>query len=185
MENKIKLPAPRNFIEVQTGDTTRFDGLNVAKPKVYADGSTRYSAVLLIPKSDTETVFKIEAAMKEIYDTNPALFEEAFGVPMLFDEVPHLLRDGDLHPSGDESYAGNWYLHAAYKHRPMLVDAAAMPISGEEFRNGDYGSAIIAIYANNFGGTPSFWAQLKGLQLLEHGQEMTTYTPALTFSAKV
>ena len=51
-----------------TGERTRCSYLNVLQPKAYGDGKPKYSASLIIPKSDVATLNKIDAAMRAAYE---------------------------------------------------------------------------------------------------------------------
>ena len=54
--------------KVVTGINTRWSYVNVLEPKSMNGGPAKYSVSLIIPKSDKETVEKIEIAMKAAYE---------------------------------------------------------------------------------------------------------------------
>ena len=56
-------------MKVITGPNTRWSYANVWEPKSINGGTPKYSVSLIIPKSDTKTVAKIEAA---IVKANPS-----------------------------------------------------------------------------------------------------------------
>ena len=56
-----------NPTKVVTGICT-FSYLNCWEPKAIQGGKPKYSVSLIIPKSDTRTVEKIQAAIKAAYD---------------------------------------------------------------------------------------------------------------------
>ena len=53
-----------NPLKVVTDPNTRWSYANVWEPKSINDGTPKYSVSLIIPKSDTKTVAKIEAAIE-------------------------------------------------------------------------------------------------------------------------
>ena len=53
-----------NPMKVITGPNTRWSYANVWEPKSINGGTPKYSVSLIIPKSDTKTVAKIEAAIE-------------------------------------------------------------------------------------------------------------------------
>ena len=63
MSNKIQNPT-----KVITGVNTRFSYANVWDPKSINGGSPKYSVSLIIPKSDTITLNKIQAAIQAAYE---------------------------------------------------------------------------------------------------------------------
>ena len=56
-----------NPMKVITGPNTRWSYANVWEPKSINGGTPKYSVSLIIPKSDTKTVAKIEAAIEAAY----------------------------------------------------------------------------------------------------------------------
>ena len=57
-----------NPTKVVTGKNTRFSYLIVNEPKAINGGTPKYSVSLIIPKSDTMTVEKIQSAIRAAYD---------------------------------------------------------------------------------------------------------------------
>lgn len=56
-----------NPMKVITGPNTRWSYANVWEPKSINGGTPKYSVSLIIPKSDTKTVAKIQAAIEAAY----------------------------------------------------------------------------------------------------------------------
>ena len=56
-----------NPLKVVTDPNTRWSYANIWEPKSINDGTPKYSVSLIIPKSDTKTVAKIEAAIEAAY----------------------------------------------------------------------------------------------------------------------
>ena len=52
-----------NPMKVITGTNTRWSYANVWEPKSINGGAPKYSVSLIIPKSDTKTITKIQAAI--------------------------------------------------------------------------------------------------------------------------
>ena len=57
-----------NTTKVITGPETRWSYANVWEPKAINGGTPKYSISLIIPKSDTKTVEKIQAAIQAAYE---------------------------------------------------------------------------------------------------------------------
>ena len=64
MSKNAKMPNPMKVI---TGPNTRWSYASVWEPKSINGGTPKYSVSLIIPKSDTKTVAKIEAAIEAAY----------------------------------------------------------------------------------------------------------------------
>ena len=89
-----------NPTKVITGPKTRFSYLNANEPKAPLGGGTpKYSVSLIIPKSDTVTVAKINAAIKAAYDEGQSKLKgNGKSVPKL-EAIKTPLRDGDKESS--------------------------------------------------------------------------------------
>lgn len=108
----------------------------------------KYSVSIIIPKSDTETIAKIEAAVEAA--TLQFKAKNANKVPGNF-KLP--LRDGDVDKPDDPAYENSYFLTANSDNKPGVVsamkdkDGKPLPITEEEeFYSGCYGRASINFY---------------------------------------
>ena len=117
-----------NPTKVITGPNTRWSYANVWQPKSINGGAPKYSVSLIIPKSDTETVSKVKAAIKAAYDEGQAkLRGNGKSVPALeYMKTP--LRDGDKERPDDEAYKTSYFINANRGTAPGVVDANCQPI---------------------------------------------------------
>jgi len=155
--------------KVVTGKV-RFSYANVWKPKAINDGQEpKYSVCLLIPKSDTVTVNKIQSAIEaaigagknKLADKNGKIIKGGLKLP---------LRDGDIERPDDDAYANCWFLNANSTQRPGIVDAARNEILDEtEFYSGCYGRASVNLFAFNTNGNKGIGCGLQNLQKLADG----------------
>lgn len=136
--------------EVVTGKV-RFSYLNVFTPRAGQDGGDpKYSVQLLIPKSDTATLGKINAAMKAAADA----FRAKKGVASLPATPMTPLHDGDgTKPNSGEPYGpeckGCYVMSVSCSadQRPGVYDAFRQDIlNPAEIKSGDYGRAHINFY---------------------------------------
>ena len=114
-----------NQTKVVTG-LVRLSYANVWEPKAATEGAVpKYSVSLIIPKSDTETIAKINAAID-------AAIEE--GIGKFGGKKPNKaalktpLRDGDIEREDDEAYANAYFINANSTTAPGIVDADRQPI---------------------------------------------------------
>lgn len=83
-----------NPMKVITGPNTRWSYANVWEPKSINGGTPKYSVSLIIPKSDTKTVAKIESAIEAAYREGEAKLKgNGKSVPAL-SVLKTPLRDG-------------------------------------------------------------------------------------------
>ena len=152
----------------------RFSYAHVFEPKAQNGGEEKYSATLLIPKSDTVTYNNIINALNKTLDEAiPNVFG---GVKPAAPKFP--IYDGDgLRPSGDvygDECKGHWVITANSKERPEIVDVACNPImSKSDFYSGCYGRASIVFFAYNTNGNKGVGCGLNNLQKLEDGQPLS------------
>ena len=115
--------AKQNNNRVVTG-VVRLSYANVWEPKSINGGDPKYSCSIIIPKTDTETVNAINAAI------DCAIKE---GIGKFGGKVPPKgalklpLRDGDTERD-DDNYAGCYFINANSKTAPQIVDKSVRPI---------------------------------------------------------
>ena len=126
-----------NKVKVVTGKV-RFSYANVFSPKAAQEGATpKYSVSIIIPKSDTETIAKINKAFEEVKAASAAIFGGS--VPKL---LKGGLRDGDAEKD-DAAYADSFFINANSVNKPGVVDVDLNPIiDPSEFYSGCYGREI-------------------------------------------
>lgn len=145
----------------------RLSYLHVFKPSA-APGSTeeKYSASIIIPKKDKETIAKINAAIKAAQDAGK---DKLSGKGKL--KLP--LRDGDEEKDDDEDYAGSYFLNATSKTKPGLVDKSLDPIMDQDdLYSGCYGRVSINFYAFNTNGNRGIACGLNNIQKLADGEPL-------------
>lgn len=142
MSKNVKMTNPMKVI---TGPNTRWSYANVWEPKSINGGTPKYSVSLIIPKSDTKTVAKIEAAIEAAYREGEAKLKgNGKSVPAL-SVLKTPLRDGDLERPDDPAYAGSFFVNANATSAPGIVDADRNPIlTRSEVYSGIYGRASIS-----------------------------------------
>lgn len=162
----------QNPTKVVTG-TVRLSYVHLFEPFSNIDGQEpRYSAVLLIPKSDTKTISAMKAAQQ-------AALENA--KDNVFDgKIPknwkNTLHDGDEEGDLDKNpeYEGHMYISVANaKNKPGVVDANVQPIlSPTEVYSGCYARASINAFAFNRAGNRGVSFGLNHVQKVEDGEPL-------------
>ena len=134
--------AKQSNTRVVTG-LVRLSYANVWEPKSINGGDPKYSCSIIIPKSDTETVNAINAAID-------CAIKEGIGKfggktpPKGALKLP--LRDGDTERS-DDAYAGCYFVNANSKTAPQIVDGRVRPIlDRSEVYSGVYAYVSLSFY---------------------------------------
>ena len=163
--------AMKNPCKVVTGPKTVMSYLNVNEPKVpLGGGSPKFSVSLIIPKSDTVTKAKIDAAVKAAYEEGEGKLKGNGKFLPALENIKTPLRDGDKERKGDPAYANSWFINANSTLRPYTVDADKNPIlETSELYSGIIGRGVITLYAFNTNGNRGIAAGLNGIQKLADG----------------
>lgn len=153
--------------KVVTGKV-RFSYLNVFRPKAINDSSDeKYSVSLIIPKTDTETIAKCEAAIRAAMEMGKTKWGGKIPKGL---KIP--LRDGD-EERDDEAYAGCMFINASARTKPGLINKNRQQITDEEeLYSGCYGRASINFYPFDASGNRGVAAGLNNLLKLEDGEPL-------------
>lgn len=122
-----------NPMKVITGPETRWSYANVWEAKSINGGTPKFSVSLIIPKSDTVTIKKIQAAIEAAYKEGEAKLKgNGRSVPAL-SVLKTPLRDGDTERPDDEAYANAYFVNANSATAPgsVVLSFAANSALGE------------------------------------------------------
>lgn len=152
----------------------RFSFCNIFEPKASGEnGELKYSVMILIPKSDTETLGKIKAAMAEAREA----FCKKNGASALPANPINPLHDGDgVKPNSGEPYGpeckGCYVMSLSSKQKPVIVDNFRNPITDPaEVYSGCYGRAAINFYGYS-NKKKGIGAGLQSIQKLHDGEPL-------------
>ncbi|GAB1462199.1 DUF2815 family protein [Pedobacter sp.] len=154
--------------KVVTG-LTRFSYLHIWEPSAVQEGQDKkYSASLIIPKTDKATIAKIEAAINAAKEQGKAKFGGKIPANL---KTP--LRDGDVERPDDEAYANSYFINANAKTKPGIVDKNASPIMNQdEVYSGCFGRASVTFYAFNTSGNKGIACGLNHLMKVKDGDSL-------------
>lgn len=163
----------KNPMKVITGPQTRWSFCNVWEAKSINGGTPKYSVSLIIPKSDTVTVDKINAAIQAAYTEGESKLKgNGRSVPPL-SAIKTPLRDGDIERPDDEAYKNSYFINANSATAPGIVDADRNVIlEHSEVYSGVYGRASINLYAFNSNGNRGIACGLNNLQKIKDGEPL-------------
>lgn len=162
-----------NPTKVITGPRTRWSYANVWDPKSINGGDPKYSVSLIIPKSDTKTIAKIEAAIQAAYEEGESKLKGSSKTVPALSVLKTPLRDGDRERPDDEAYKNSYFINANSASKPGIVDADRNPIlDRSEVYSGVYGRASVNFYAFNSNGNKGIACGLNNLQKISDGEPL-------------
>ena len=142
--------------------------VHVFEPQSVNGSEPKYSCSFIIPKSDTETIAAIRAAIEQAKQDGVAKFGGKIP-PNL--KLP--LRDGDIDRPDDPNYADCYFVNANSKEKPGLVDRRRIPITDPlELYSGCYVRASINFFAFNTNGNKGVAAGLGNIQKWADGEPL-------------
>ena len=141
---------------------------------------------LIIPKTDTKTVSKINAAIKAAYKEGEAKLKGNSKTVPALSLIKTPLRDGDAERPDDEAYKNTYFVNANATSAPGIVDADLNPIlTRSEVYSGLYGRASITFYAFNSSGNKGIACGLNNLQKIratKHSRRLLRVSIPIGFS---
>lgn len=136
------------------------------------DENGKYSVCVLIPKSDKETIAKLESAIEAV-KADPKSSKTWGGKFLASFKIP--MRDGDSERDTDISpeYKGHYFFNASTKMKPKVVDRGLNEIlERNEIYSGIYGRVSVNLYAYNVDGGKGIAAGLNNIQKLADGEPL-------------
>ncbi|MBD2799530.1 DUF2815 family protein [Xenorhabdus sp. M] len=133
------------------------------------DGNFKYRATFLIPKERKDLIAEIEAAILKVATEKWGAKAEGIIKDIRGNNMRFNFRDGDS-KSDYDGYAGNMFISASNKARPLVVDRNRSPLTAQDGKpySGCYVNATISIYGYDNKGK-GISASLSGVQFFRDG----------------
>lgn len=135
------------------------------------DADPKYSASIIIPKTDKKLLNTIEKAVNAALEEGKS---KKFGgkiPPKGSLKLP--LRDGDLERDEDENYQNAMFFNCSSKTPPNIVDQQVNPILDRtEVYSGCYANVSVTFYAFNVNGNRGVAAGLGNIQKVRDGEPL-------------
>ena len=144
----------------------------------------KYSVTVLVPKSDTATMQRINAGIAAAKKRGLETKKYKDGTPV--DKLPTPIYDGDGYradgytPFGEEC-KGCWVFTASSSQdrKPSVVDASCQPIlDPTEIYSGIYGRVGVDFFPYNFAGKQGVGCSLVNVQKLADGEPLGATRPS-------
>lgn len=157
-----------NETKVLTGKV-RLSYANVWEPKSINGGKEKYSTSIIIPKSDTKTIEKIEKAVKAAIEKDLGKFG---GKMPNMKTIKLPLRDGDVEKD-DEAYKDAYFVNANSMTAPQIVDRnVEQIIDRSEVYSGVFVRVTLNFYAFNVNGNRGVACGLGNIQKIADGEPL-------------
>lgn len=132
-------------------------------------GPKKYSSALLIPKTDKETIKKINAAVEAAIEAGLSKWGGK-KPPVL--KLP--LRDGDKERPEDENYKGHYFVNATSNQAPGVLDKDKNEmIDKTKLYSGCYAKVDINFYAFNTNGNKGIACGLNNILKVKDGPALS------------
>lgn len=171
-----------NLTNVTTG-TVRLSYVHLFKPYAHMQGQEeKFSCTILVPKSDAETMARINAAIEAAKQKGIAEKWNGQCPPI----VPTPVYDGDgVRPSDGMAFGqeckGHWVFTASAKadYPPEVVDKNLNPIINQsEVYSGMYARVNVNFYPYAFGGKKGIGCGLGPVQKINDGEALGGSAPS-------
>lgn len=154
---------------VVTGEA-RLSYASIWEPRSVKGSDPKYGLAVLIPKNDTATLQKIEAAVQAAIQAGVEKFGNQFPTKPSMLKLP--LRDGDAERD-DAPYANHFFVNANSKTQPQVVDIDVNPILDQaEVYSGCYGRVSLEFYPFISNGNKGVACGLGNIQKTRDGEPL-------------
>ena len=155
---KIRIPARLNY-------------LKVFKPDPFYQDKEKYTAVLIIDKSDEETVSLIKQTIREAHASATA---GAMKFQLTKDNQP--LKDGPVKFPENPAFANAYYMNVSTTHKPTVLrkekDGTYVQLGEGDVKDGDYALAIVSIRPYTTKGNSGITAYLDRILFVREGEPL-------------
>jgi hypothetical protein len=161
-----------------TGES-RLSYVNVMEPRKNEDGSEQYSITVLVPKTDTETVNAIQAAIQAASEYGAEKTWSGKTPGKIFNPM----HDGDGlrdngEPFGEECKGCFVFTANNKKEKPQVVDENGNDILvASNIYSGCYGRVYVDVFPYNHNGKCGVGFKLGPVQKLRDGEPLAGRTP--------
>jgi hypothetical protein len=133
-----------------------------------ANQEPRYSATILIPKTDKKTLSDIRAAIEVAHAAGKAKWGKHDAKKVKFP-----FRDGDEEKEGDENYSGHYFLNASSKSQPGIVNRKGQAIlDADEVYSGCYCYVSLNFFDFDSNGSKGVGVGLNNIMKVKDGEKL-------------
>lgn len=146
----------------------RLSYAHLLEPNSFYGAEAKYSASIIIPKSDTQSLEVIQQAIDNAIKKGIETYGKAFEGG----RIHNPLHDGDIEKSGDPAYADSYFLNASNKIRPQVIDLKGKILTDpSEVYSGMYAQFSLEFFPYNVSGA-GISVRLGNVLKLEDGEPL-------------
>ena len=153
-----------------TLENVRVGYVHVFETSRIGDGQPKYSVAVLLPKSDTANIARIQEAMNVAMEQGK---QKKWGgrIPAILELPP---KDGDVKDLvKNPEYAGCYIINCGNTTKPMVVSRSRQPITDPaDFYSGCYANVIVNLFPWHNVGKSGISASLLGCQFVGDGERL-------------
>ena len=130
----------------------RMSFVHLDAPRAAAQGSDpKYSATVIIPKSETEIIKELNAAISQAVDEGTVKLWKGQKPNVRSSNFKFPLKDGDVERPDDEAFKGCMFFNASSKSAVPTLNKIKEPIDPVQVYSGCYAIASVNFYAFDMG----------------------------------
>ncbi|MDL2317945.1 DUF2815 family protein [Eubacteriales bacterium OttesenSCG-928-A19] len=142
--------------------------VHIFEPQSINGSEPKYSCSFLIPKTDTETIGAIQAAIEQAKQDGVSKWGGKIPANL---KLP--LRDGDVERPDDPACEGCYFINSNSKDKPQVVDRKRIPVTDPlEVYSGCYVRASLNFYPFNTNGNRGVACGLGNIQKWGEGEPL-------------
>ena len=145
--------------------------VNVFAPREDLSGQSRYSAAILIRKSDEHTIARYKDCIKKMLEDEETV--RKLGGKKALKNLKLPLHDGDTEREDDPNFKGCWYLNAKANpdYPPKVLDRDLNEVvDKKEIYSGVYAQAVLSLYPYNQSGNQGIGVGLLAIRKVKDGR---------------
>ena len=151
----------------------RLSYANVWEAKKDDNGKMKYTCMLLIPKSDTETLLQFKEAIEEAYQEDIEVLKGNNKTAPSIGSIHTPLRDGDDERPDDPVFEGMMFVNTSSNYQPQMFDIEKDDITDrEQVYSGCWCRARVSMYAYNTKGGKGIAVSLRALQKISDDERL-------------
>ena len=163
-----------DYIMKFTTGTCKLCYVNVFAPRADLSGKERYSAAILIRKTDEKTLARYKECIRRMTEDEETV--RKMGGKKALKNLKLPLHDGDTEREDDPNFKGCWYINAKANpdYPPLVLDLERNEITDKkEIYSGVYAQAVLSLYPYNQSGNQGIGAGLLAIRKVKDGKPIS------------
>lgn len=161
----------KNPARVTTG-VVRLIFTALDEPKENKNGKLKYSVRMAIPKTDTDTIDALKAAIFAAYENGETVLKGKGKTVPEFSRLDSPIHDGDIERPDDPACEEMFYVNASTDFVPGFYDKDLNELTGKDFYSGCMARVCVTFFAYNVTGGRGIACGLNSLQFIADNEPL-------------